>query len=134
MNWKQEPMTPKRRFLAGVLGGRMDAVPTGSPTSVATVECMEASGAYFPDVHTDGPKMAALGATAHTVLNHLEQMNKDGMTVLCSLHFLSLARRYAHRVIALKEGQVVFDGPPEEIDDARFKEIYGEDAVQVEIA
>jgi [methyl-Co(III) methanol-specific corrinoid protein]:coenzyme M methyltransferase len=68
MNWKQEPMTPKRRFLAGVLGGRMDTVPTGSPTSVATVECMEASGAYFPDVHTDGPKMAALAATAHTVL------------------------------------------------------------------
>lgn len=65
---KLEPMTPKRRFLAGVLGGRVDAVPTGSPTSVATVECMELSGAYFPDVHTDGRKMATLAATAHTVL------------------------------------------------------------------
>ena len=82
----------------------------------------------------DEPVASLDPATAHSVLNHLEQMNRDGMTVLCSLHFLSLARRYAHRVIALKEGQIVFDGPPEEIDDARFKEIYGEDAVQVEIA
>ena len=82
----------------------------------------------------DEPVASLDPATAHSVLNHLEQMNKDGMTVLCSLHFLSLARRYAHRVIALKDGQVVSDGPPEEIDDARFKEIYGEDAVQVEIA
>lgn len=68
MSWKQEPMTPKRRFLAGVLGGRLDDVPTGSATSVATVECMEASGAFFPDVHIDGVKMAALAATAHTIL------------------------------------------------------------------
>jgi phosphonate transport system ATP-binding protein len=54
--------------------------------------------------------------------------------VLCSLHFLSLARRYATRIVALKAGRLVFDGLPAEIDDARFKAIYGEDAVQVEIA
>ncbi len=45
-----------------------------------------------------------------------------------------MARRYADRVVALKAGEIVFDGGPEEIDDERFKEIYGEDAVQVEIA
>jgi [methyl-Co(III) methanol-specific corrinoid protein]:coenzyme M methyltransferase len=68
MNLKREPMTPKRRYLAGVLGGRVDAIPAGSPTSVATVECMEISGAFFPQVHTDGRAMATLAATAHTVL------------------------------------------------------------------
>lgn len=83
----------------------------------------------------DEPVASLDPATAHTVLDHLEQMNKkDGMTVLCNLHFLSLARRYADRVIALKAGEIVFDGTPEEIDDARFKQIYGEDAIQVEIA
>ena len=66
--WKAEPVTPKRRYLAGVLGGRVDAIPTGSPTSVATVDCMELCGAYFPEAHTDGRKMATLGATAHSVL------------------------------------------------------------------
>jgi len=83
----------------------------------------------------DEPVASLDPATAHTVLDHLEKMNKaDGMTVLCNLHFLSLARRYADRVIALKAGELVFDGAPEEIDDERFKEIYGEDAIQVEIA
>jgi phosphonate transport system ATP-binding protein len=46
---------------------------------------------------------------------------------------LSLARTYATRIIALKDGNMMFDGPPTEIDNQRFKEIYGEDAVEVEI-
>jgi len=83
----------------------------------------------------DEPVASLDPATAHSVLNHLEVMNKqDGMTILCNLHFLSLARRYADRVIGLKAGKLIFDGLPEEIDDARFREIYGEEAVQVEIA
>jgi phosphonate transport system ATP-binding protein len=54
--------------------------------------------------------------------------------VIASLHFLSLARTYADRVIALKDGKLEFDGPPSEIDNDRFKEIYGEDAVEVNIS
>jgi ABC-type cobalamin/Fe3+-siderophores transport system ATPase subunit len=53
--------------------------------------------------------------------------------VVCSLHFLSLARRYGTRVVALKGGKVAFDGRPSDIDERRFKEIYGEDAEEVEI-
>jgi phosphonate transport system ATP-binding protein len=49
---------------------------------------------------------------------------------MCSLHFLDLARAYSDRVIALKDGKVAFDGPASEIDDKRFKEIYGEEAVE----
>lgn len=83
----------------------------------------------------DEPVASLDPATSHSVMKYLEQLNrKDGITVLCSLHFLSLARTYATRIIALKKGQVVFDGLPAEIDDARFKEIYGEEAVRVEIA
>ena len=64
-----------------------------------------------------------------------KQINReDGMTVVCSLHFLSLARRYASRVVALKAGALVFDGPPALIDQARFGEIYGEEAADVEIS
>jgi phosphonate transport system ATP-binding protein len=82
----------------------------------------------------DEPVASLDPATSHSVLRHIEELNKkDGITVLCSLHFLSLARRYGTRIIALKAGQVVFDGLPGEINDARFREIYGEDAVEVEI-
>ena len=82
----------------------------------------------------DEPVSALDPATSHSVMQYLEQMNReDGVTVLASLHFLSLARRYGTRIIALKEGRLVFDGPPEAIDDAKFKEIYGEEAEQVEV-
>jgi phosphonate transport system ATP-binding protein len=82
----------------------------------------------------DEPVASLDPATSHSVLRYLEEINRqDGMTVICSLHFLSLARRYATRVIALRAGQLVFDGLPAEIDDQRFREIYGEDAIDVEI-
>lgn len=82
----------------------------------------------------DEPVSALDPATSHSVLKYIEQINKDkGVTVLCSLHFLSLARAYATRIIALKDGQMMFDGSPEDIDENRFKEIYGEEAVEVEI-
>jgi phosphonate transport system ATP-binding protein len=81
----------------------------------------------------DEPVASLDPATSHSVLKYLQQINRDGMTVICSLHFLSLARTYGTRVIALKAGRLMFDGLPSEIDAARFKSIYGEDAVEVEI-
>lgn len=83
----------------------------------------------------DEPVASLDPATSHSVLRYLEELNKEeGITVVCSLHFLSLARRYATRVIALKGGTVAFDGLPTEITPQRFRQIYGEDAIEVEIA
>lgn len=83
----------------------------------------------------DEPVASLDPATSHSVLKYVEELNKqEGITVLCSLHFLSLARRYGTRIIALKAGELVFDGLPVDIDERRFKEIYGEEAVEVEIA
>jgi phosphonate transport system ATP-binding protein len=82
----------------------------------------------------DEPVASLDPATSHSVMKYLEEINQqDGITVICNLHFLSLARRYATRVIALKAGQIVFDGLPTEIDEEWFTKIYGEDAVEVEI-
>lgn len=81
----------------------------------------------------DEPVASLDPATSHSVLKYLQQINREGMTVICSLHFLSLARTYGTRVIALKGGRLMFDGKPSEIDERRFKEIYGDEAVEVEI-
>jgi len=82
----------------------------------------------------DEPVSSLDPATSHSVLQYIELLNRErGVTVLCSLHFLSLARRYGTRIIALREGRLVFDGRPEEIDEQRFKEIYGEEAAEVEV-
>jgi phosphonate transport system ATP-binding protein len=82
----------------------------------------------------DEPVASLDPATSHSVLRYLEEINQqEGITVICNLHFLSLARRYATRVVALKAGQIIFDGPPTAITPDWFRQIYGEDAVEVEI-
>lgn len=80
----------------------------------------------------DEPVSALDPATSHSVLRHLEAVNReDGITVICNLHFLDLARRYATRIVALKAGRLIFDGQPDEIDRDRFREIYGQEAEEV---
>jgi len=80
----------------------------------------------------DEPVASLDPVLAHGIMQYLEDINKnDGVTVLCSLHFLDLVHRYADRVIALNEGKLMFEGAPEQIDDAMFKEIYGKEAERV---
>ncbi len=80
----------------------------------------------------DEPVASLDPVLAHSAMQYLEMINKeDNVTVLCSLHFLDLVHRYADRAIALNEGKLVYDGHPQEIDDERFKEIYGKEAERV---
>jgi phosphonate transport system ATP-binding protein len=82
----------------------------------------------------DEPVASLDPVLAHSILKYLEKLNKEyGITVLCSLHFLDLVHRYATRAIALKDGQLVFEGLPKEIDDVQFKQIYGKDAERIEV-
>ena len=83
----------------------------------------------------DEPVASLDPVLAHSILKYLEQLNKDqGVTVLCSLHYLDLVHRYATRAVALKDGRIVFEGLPKEIDDAQFKAIYGQEAEKVSSA
>ena len=82
----------------------------------------------------DEPVASLDPVLAHSILKYLEQLNKErGITILCSLHFLDLVHRYATSAIALKDGELVFQGLPNEIDDAQFKAIYGQEAERVSI-
>lgn len=83
----------------------------------------------------DEPVASLDPVLAHSILGHLERLNKeDGITVICSLHYLDLVQRYASRVIGLRDGRIVYRGTSEDIrrmNDQQFKEIYGEDAERV---
>ena len=82
----------------------------------------------------DEPVASLDPATCHVVMDYLKKVNQElGMTVVCNLHFLSLVRQYATRVIALKAGKIVYQGLPEEIDEAWFEKIYGQGAKEVHI-
>lgn len=82
----------------------------------------------------DEPVASLDPATCHVVMDYLKKINRElGLTVVCNLHFLSLVRQYATRVVALKDGRMVYEGSPQEIDDAWFEKIYGEGAKQVHV-
>ena len=82
----------------------------------------------------DEPVASLDPATSNSVMQYLKKVNEElGVTVICNLHFLSLVRQYADRVIALKSGSIIYDGRPKEINEDWFKTIYGEDASEVTI-
>lgn len=88
-----------------------------------------------PDLLLADEPVASLDpATCHVVMDYLKRVNQDlGLTVVCNLHFLSLVRQYATRVIALKDGELVFEGQPSDIDEKWFRQIYGEAAKEVHV-
>src|SRR5262249_45449048 len=49
---------------------------------------------------------------------------EDGITALVSLHALELTREYADRVIGLKQGHILFDGPPSDLTDTIVESVY----------
>lgn len=83
----------------------------------------------------DEPVASLDPVLAHSILQHLEDLNQtEGITILCSLHYLDLVQRYATRVIGLRAGEIVYRGTREEIramTDEQFKDIYGEEAERV---
>jgi len=82
----------------------------------------------------DEPVASLDPATCHVVMDYLKKVNQElGITVVCNLHFLSLVRQYASRVVALKDGEIVFEGSPDQITQEWFEKIYGTGAQQVHI-
>ena len=77
-------------------------------------------------VLADEPVASLDPVAARHVMDLLAELNRErGLTVLVSLHQVDYALRYCRRVVALKAGRVVFDGPSESLDAARLAAIYG---------
>ena len=76
-------------------------------------------------VLADEPAASLDVSLAHFVLETLQSLNREaGVTVIVNLHDLELARRYAARVLALRHGGLVFDGPPEQLTAGVQERIY----------
>lgn len=81
----------------------------------------------------DEPVSSLDPATSGSIMDYLAQINDQGTTVIASLHFLDLVRKYGTRAIGLKAGKIVYDGSPQGIDDKKFKEVFGEEAEKIHI-
>lgn len=76
----------------------------------------------------DEPVASLDPRSTKAVMDKLAQINReDGLTVLCNLHHIDLARQYCKRIIGIHAGRVVFDGPVEALDAAAISRIYGQD-------
>jgi len=66
------------------------------------------------------------------VMDALQRINRHfGLTVLCNLHSLDIARGYCDRLIGMAAGRVVFDGAPAALSDTVARELYGIEAIDV---
>jgi len=65
---------------------------------------------------------------AAKVLDALKAINEEnGLTVIANLHHLSTARTYCRRIIGMRSGRIVFDGPPDALTRQKVLEVYGSD-------
>jgi phosphonate transport system ATP-binding protein len=77
-------------------------------------------------VLADEPVASLDPVAARKVMELLQGLNRsDALTVLVTLHQVDYALRYCRRVIALKSGQVVYDGPASSLDRSVLIDIYG---------
>src|ERR1700753_664846 len=77
-------------------------------------------------VLADEPGASLEPVSARRVMESLRDLNKeDGLTVIVTLHQVDYALRYCDRVVALKAGKIVYDGPAGEISTKQLIDIYG---------
>lgn len=74
-------------------------------------------------VLADEPFAAVDPVTTDRVIETLAELNREGSTLLINLHDVEVARRFP-RIVALREGAVVFDGSPDQLTEAWLGEIY----------
>jgi phosphonate transport system ATP-binding protein len=116
----------ERVGLADRATSRADALSGGQQQRVAVARALMQEPRL---ILADEPVASLDPALRHSVMRHIEALNRDeGLTVVCSLHDIDLVERYATRLVALRDGRLVWEGSPEQFDRGTFKEIYGEDA------
>lgn len=82
----------------------------------------------------DEPVASLDPITTLQVMDDFKRINKDfGITIIANMHHVDLAVKYATRIIGIKGGQVVFDGPSSKVDEALLVEIYGRQLTRDEV-
>ena len=76
----------------------------------------------------DEPVAALDPVTAKQVMQDFVRINQEmGISILLNIHHVELALEYADRIIGIRAGKIVYDGPSDKVDQAVLDSIYGED-------
>ena len=110
---------------------RADQLSGGQQQRVALARTL----AQKPEIILADEPVAALDPiTAKQVMDDFKKINKElNMSVLINIHHVDLALKYADRVIGIKAGEIVYDGPSAEVDSEVLKQIYGRELAADEV-
>ncbi|MBU6346519.1 MULTISPECIES: phosphonate ABC transporter ATP-binding protein [Cylindrospermopsis] len=102
---------------------RASTISGGQQQRVAIARCLVQRAKI---ILADEPIASLDPESARKVMELLVQLNRDnGISVVASLHQIQMVRNYFSRAIALKDGEVKFDGATVELDDRKLNQIYG---------
>ena len=110
---------------------RADQLSGGQQQRVALARTL----AQNPEIILADEPVAALDPiTAVQVMDDFKRINEElNMSVLINIHHVDLALKYANRVIGIKAGEIVYDGPSSEVTHDVLTEIYGRELAQDEM-
>ena len=77
----------------------------------------------------DEPVAALDPVTAKQVMQDFVRINEEmGISILLNIHHVELALEYADRIIGIRAGKIVYDGPSANVDQSVLDAIYGDDS------
>jgi len=121
---KRAAMVALARVGISEIAGQRASTLSGGQQQRAAIARTLMQGAKV--ILADEPIASLDPESARRVMEILAQINReDGVTVMVTLHQVDYATRYCQRVVALREGVIVFDGAPEELTPALLRDIYG---------
>jgi phosphonate transport system ATP-binding protein len=115
--------------IAGLAAQRADRLSGGQQQRVAIARAL----VQEPDLILADEPIASLDPrNTKVVMDAMQRINRHfGITVICNLHSLDLARAYCDRIVGVAAGSVVFDGVPAALTSAAARELYGLEAGDV---
>ena len=101
---------------------RADQLSGGQQQRVALARTL----AQNPQIILADEPVAALDpVTAKQVMDDFRRINRDmNISVLINIHHVELALQYADRVVGIRAGEIVYDGPVDKVDQAVLDSIY----------